>query len=99
MGLGREWAISNVSAGGDGLMGQTSLDALDDLDWSAIRADYWQGRQTRKAAEFLVADACDWGVFDLIGCHNREVKDEVEGLLAGAGHRPTVRVERGWYYP
>jgi hypothetical protein len=96
--LERAWAISDVNAGSDYPNFFSELDALDRLQWSAIRARQWSGIQSQKAAEFLVADFFPWEGFEHIGCHNAQVKAQVEGLLLGRAHRPVVTVREDWYY-
>jgi hypothetical protein len=49
-------------------------------------------------AEFLVYRFFPWELIEKVGVINREMSDRVEAALTAAGHKPEVRVERGWYY-
>ncbi len=57
---GRPWAISSGNAGAYHTTFDAEIDALDALDWTAIRATQWAGRQHQKMAEFLVQDFFPW---------------------------------------
>jgi hypothetical protein len=94
----RPWAISDGNAGAGYALFSSRLASLAELDWEAIEARYWQGKQTQKSAEFLVADFFDWTGVTAVGCHNPEVLEQVQNLLLTRAHRPPVRVEPSWYY-
>jgi ssDNA thymidine ADP-ribosyltransferase, DarT len=97
--LGRAWAISDVNAGAGYATFSNDLSALDDLDWSAIRTNSWQGKMHLKQAEFLVADRFEWSSIAVIGCHNAGTEARVRKIMAQKpGSTPEVRVEIGWYY-
>lgn len=96
--LGRPWAVSDGNAGAFYTSFHASLEALADLDWSAIRANDWQGRPREKMAEFLMADTFPWTGIQAIGCHNAGVAGQVRDLLHNQTHKPLVSVQPGWYY-
>ena len=96
--LGRAWAISDGNAGAYLSGFESNLTALDGLDWPAIRARDWRGRTHEKSAEFLVADFFPWDGIQQIGCHNAAIVQQVEALLQNQSHRPSVDVQRAWYY-
>lgn len=96
--LGRDWAVSSGNAGAYHTTFDNQLLAVATLDWDAIRALSWAGRQHQKMAEFLVADFFPFAAVQTIGCQNSEVAQEVSRILAESPHRPTVRVHTGWYY-
>jgi hypothetical protein len=98
MELERDWAISDGNAGAFHTWFGDTLDALKTLDWAAIRASDWRGQTHQKSAEFLVADFFPWAGFHAIGCHNNDVANQVRHLLGSQRHRPSVAVERTWYY-
>lgn len=95
---GRAWAISSGNAGAFHTTFSTDLQALEDLDWEAIRATSWQGKQHQKAAEFLLADSFPWSGIHLIGCQNSGVTAKVNALLEQCAHKPAVELKNNWYY-
>lgn len=96
--LRKQWAVSDGNAGAFHTSFEASADAIDTLDWAAIRAADWQGRTHQKMAEFLVADTFPWTSIDSIGCHNATVAGQVSALLHNQPHRPVVSVQPSWYY-
>jgi hypothetical protein len=94
----RQWAISSGNAGAYHTTFSADVDALEELDWEAIRATNWQGQQHQKAAEFLLADAFPWEGIHLIGCHNSGVAAKVSALLENTAHKPAVEIKNNWYY-
>ncbi len=95
---GKAWAVSSGNAGASHTTFSANLDALDALDWPAIRATQWQGKQHQKSAEFLVADSFPWEAIQEIVCQNSGTADKVRLTLAGVSHQPAVTVKTSWYY-
>ncbi len=98
MATGREWAVSSGNAGAFHTTFSAKPEALNGLDWTAIRATSWQGMQHQKSAEFLLADFCPWEVFHEIGCQNSKTLTRVRELLSEADHRPALALKPLWYY-
>ena len=98
IGLNRAWAISDGNAGAAYASFFTDVEALNGLDWAAIRATDWRGKTSQKMAEFLVADFFPWTGLQAVGCHNSGVAKQVQDLLNSQHHRPSVTVEPDWYY-
>ena len=96
--LGRAWAVSDVNAGAGYATFSNSLAALDDLDWGAIRATQWKGRQHVKAAEFLIADRFGWSSLTAIGTHNATIANQVRKIVSAQSAKPEIRIEPSWYY-
>ena len=96
----RPWAISDGNAGAFHTAFSTELNALDGLDWAAIRATQWQGLTHKKSAEFLIADLFDWSGLQSIACYNEETAQKVRALLTPDTllHKPVVKIESNWYY-
>lgn len=94
----RAWAVSSGNAAAYHTTFDDQLMAVAMIDWDAIRATSWQGRQHQKSAEFLLADFFPWIAFDQIGCLDSTIAAEVAGILRSSPHQPTVSVQRGWYY-
>lgn len=95
---GQAWAISSGNAGASHTTFAANLEALNALDWEAIRATQWAGKQHQKAAEFLVADSFPWAAMQLIGCQNSTTADKVRALLSNVAQTPPVEIKRNWYY-
>ena len=98
MAMDRLWAVSSGNAGAYHTTFDDQLMAVAMLDWDAIRATQWAGRQHQKQAEFLVADHFAWSGFESIGCRDSGVAEQVRALLLNHAHRPQVLVQPGWYY-
>jgi len=95
---GTAWAVSSGNAGTYHTTFSANPKALDSLDWAAIRAVQWQGKQHQKAAEFLVADFFPWSAIQGIGCENATTAGTVRALLMDVTHQPVVVVKTNWYY-
>jgi hypothetical protein len=95
---GKPWAISSGNAGAYHTTFAAEIEALDALDWAAIRATNWQGKQHQKMAEFLVRDFFPWMSIKEIGCFNSAIATKVSEMLNQQKHRLTVEVRSSWYY-
>lgn len=98
LGLGVAWAVADGNAGAMHTAFESSLEAIENLDWEAIEAKYWSDKRHQKQAELLVGDFFPWSGFHEIGCQNAEVAAQVQALLRTENHRPKVSVQTGWYY-
>lgn len=96
--IGKPWAISSGNAGAYHTTFAAEVEALDSLDWNAIRATQWQGKQHQKMAEFLVRDFFPWTSIKHIACFNFAVATQVAEMLNQQKHRPPVEVKSSWYY-
>jgi ssDNA thymidine ADP-ribosyltransferase DarT-like protein len=96
--LGNPWAVSDGNASAFHTTFDSTLQAIDNLDWKAIEARYWADCIHQKQAEFLVADFFPWTRFHAIGCYDDTAEAAVNALLAPQNHRPKVSVETAWYY-
>ena len=94
----KSWAVSSGNAGAFHTTFAAKLEALDTLDWEAIRAIQWEGKQHQKSAEFLVADFFPWSAIREICCQNSTTADKVRSLLVNVSHQPVVTVKTNWYY-
>lgn len=94
----RPWAISSGNAGAYHTTYEANIEALDSLDWTAIRATQWQGKQHQKMAEFLVRDFFPWTSVKHIGCFNSVIATKVSEMLNQQKHRPPAESKSSWYY-
>jgi hypothetical protein len=96
--LGAVWAVSDGNAAAFHTTFDSTLEAIEALDWKAIEATYWAENRHQKQAEFLVADFFPWTGFHEIGCQTPKTAEEVTALIARQNHRPKVSVKTAWYY-
>lgn len=99
-GNGVRWACSDRNAGAYLADFFTGLDKLDRIDWQAIAARDFRSAEVKegKQAEFLLHRHMPWRLFTTVGVHNQKVAEQVATHLAGCEHRPTVTVQRDWYF-
>lgn len=73
---------------------------LDQIDWNAVNAHDFRDRevQERKQAEFLVHDLFPWSLVEHIGVFDQKRLALASEALALGSHRPSTRVENGWYF-
>jgi ssDNA thymidine ADP-ribosyltransferase, DarT len=80
------------------------LDALDELDWGLMRAQYWSDtdedgeRKFRRQAEFLVYRSVPVTSIRLVGAMTRETASRAAESLSTLPDPPPVIVRRNWYY-
>ncbi len=97
---GRRWAFSNVNAGAYYAQFFACLEQLDEVNWTGVRATDFRNAQIKdgKQAEFLMHESFPWPLVEKVGVFNGATVEEVREALAGASQKPTVEVERNWYY-
>lgn len=99
-GLSQPWAISDGNAGAAYTTFSNASNALDNVDWDAVRSLAWAGdRMHKKATEFLVQDSFPVDALVGIGTHNEEVAQQVEHILADNQLNLPVKVKKDWYFP
>ena len=78
----------------------SSLDRLNEVDWSAVNATDFRSAAIKegKQAEFLVFESFPWSLVEKIGVANQMVLQQVQAVLAEADHKPRACVEQGWYF-
>ncbi len=92
------WAFTLSNAGSGYFKDRCDLAQLDEIDWSAIRARGWQACKEGKQAEFLVERSVPWTLIRHVGTRNADTRNKAVKAMSSAAHRPTVTIERGWYY-
>ena len=75
-----------------------TLAQLDELDWAAINARYWQDCKEAKQAEFLVERSFPWELISRIGVSSQQFYGEVRTALGEAEHQPHLAIMPEWYY-
>ncbi len=94
----RRWAFTTSNAGSFYFEDYADLNDLAKVDWNAVRAYYWADVRGEKQAEFLLERSFPWELASHIGVYSSATRDQVVKALEASSHRPSVRVERSWYY-
>lgn len=99
-GAGVPWAYSDRNAGAYVAEFFTGREDLDRVDWSAVAAQDFRNPLVKegKQAEFLAFQSFPWDLVEEIGVIDEPTAEEVRASIAGASHRPVVRVRRAWYF-
>jgi hypothetical protein len=77
---------------------RAALAHLEEIDWAAVLALDWRQCKEGKQAEFLLEHSLPWRLVRRIGVINPTVAQQVANVLHGCEHRPTIEIQRGWYY-
>ena len=94
----RRWAFTLSNAGASYFEDRSDLARLHEIDWNAVKAQYWKEQREGKQAEFLIEHRFPWTLVARIGVLSQPVYQQVSSTLAGAAHKPHVAVMRQWYY-
>lgn len=94
----RRWAFTSSNAGSYHFDDYSNLTKLDELDWDAIEASSWAGRQDGKQAEFLIEYAFPWELIARIGVYSQGIRDQVFQAIQIRKDHPPVEIKRDWYY-
>lgn len=93
----QRWAFTLSNAGSFYFEDRCNHAHLDQIDWDAVQAKYWQQQREAKQAEFLIEHHFPWELVSRIGVYSREVYQQVVAVLTGM-HRPLVEIKPDWYY-
>jgi len=94
----RRWAFTLSNAGSSYFKDRCKLDQLGEINWEAVQARIWQGRQEEKQAEFLLEHAFPWSLVQRIGVCSPQTQRQVQQALMTASYQPTVQLKTCWYY-
>lgn len=91
---GRRWAFRLSNAGAYYAEFRSSLDALSEIDWSAVNATDFRAASVKegKQAEFLVHGDLPWGLVSRIGVASLAVAARAQVAIQGAAHQPIIDV-------
>ena len=95
---GHRWVFTTSNAGSVYFEDFADLNHLARVDWDAVRANYWLEVKEAKQAEFLVERDLPLDLISHIGVCSSAIRDQVLNAIEASSHRPSVRVERSWYY-
>ena len=96
----RRWVFTLSNAGAKYFEDRKDLAKLQEINWTAVQATYWQPRERKegKQAEFLLERSFSWRLVERIGVKSRAVYDQVAKALPANGHRPKIELRPDWYY-
>ena len=94
----RHWAFTNINAGTYAFEDFNDTRDLERLDWDAISAQAWSGRESQKQAEFLVERFFPWSLVERIGVIDEVRAAQVRTALTGIVPSEIIEVHRDWYY-
>lgn len=96
----QRWAFTLSNAGSYYFEDRCDLAALGEINWAAVQANQWSGSPTKeqKQAEFLIEQQFPWHLIEQIGVYNQATGQLAGEAIAGANHRPDVKIRPAWYY-
>ncbi len=98
------WAFTLSNAGAVYFEDRCDLKQLNEIDWSAVRANKWSGNgvpvsnKEGKQAEFLIEQQFPWELISRIGVCTQKVLNQTLAAVEAAAHKPSVEIRRNWYY-
>lgn len=94
----RRWAFTLSNAGSSYFEDRADLAQLNEINWDAVNARYWQSCREDKQAEFLLENSFPWHLVECIGVLSQPIATQVAQTLPVGGHRPPVQILPNWYY-
>ena len=97
---GHRWAFTLSNAGSSYFQDRNDLDELGEINWEAVKARMWNSPELKegKQAEFLIEDEFPWPLIERIGVRTLETQRRARAAIEDDEHRPTVSIQRPWYY-
>lgn len=97
---GVRWVFSLSNAGARYTEFRSDLNALVELDWSAIEARDFRDPdiKERKQAEFLVHDFFPFELVERIGVRIESTRLRAKHALTGANYVPPIEIRAEWYF-
>ena len=99
-----QWSFTLSNAGAIYVEYRCDLGQLNEINWSAVRANKWSGsgvpvsHKEGKQAEFLIEKQFPWKLISRIGVCTQKVRNQTLAALEAASHKPSVEIRRNWYY-
>lgn len=94
----RRWAFTLSNAGSRYFEDRCDLTHLQEINWDAVQATYWQQQREAKQAEFLIEHQFPWALISRIGVHSIEAHRQLSTSVRSTEHRPRVEIRPDWYY-
>lgn len=100
---GYRWAFTLSNAGARYFEDRCSLDALGEIDWTAVQTNSWGGGglgslKEGKQAEFLLESFFPWRLVERIGVYSNRIFQKVTADIHSAAHKPPDKIIKEWYY-
>lgn len=95
---GRRWAFTTGNAASYFSDDYANLQLLYNIDWAAVQATSWAGRQDSKQAEFLMEHSFPWELVERIGVCSPWAYNAARRVVRASIHKPQLEVSREWYY-
>ncbi len=94
----KKWAFTSGNAGAYLCDFYNDVNDLDKVNWDAVKQRYWSDCKDAKQSEFLVHEQFPWDRLEFIGVYDEGHKEQVENIIAKLTHKPTIKVQKNWYY-
>ena len=95
---GRRWAFTTGNAASYFSDDYANIQLLHKIDWAAVKATSWVGRQDSKQAEFLMEHSLPWELVERIGVCSYRAYNATWRVVRASIHQPHLEVSREWYY-
>ena len=92
------WAFTDSNAGSGYFYDYSDFRSLNAIDWVAVHAEQWSGRQDKKQAEFLVERHVPWELIEEIGVYSSRQHEQVNSIIGSRPINLQTSVQRKWYY-
>ena len=94
----KRWAFTLSNAGAYFFEDRANLSNLNEINWDAVKADYWADCRDAKQSEFLIENQFSWDLVETIGVYSNIQLIKVNQILNNCHHRPLVQIMNNWYY-
>jgi hypothetical protein len=96
----KRWAFSLSNAGSYYFEDRCDLARLNEINWTSVQTHQWSGSPTKeqKQAEFLIEQQFPWHLVEEIAVVDQSTGQQAVQAIAGAAHRPVVKIRPAWYY-
>lgn len=97
---GVAWALCPSNAGAYYAEFYNKRKNFDKIDWAAVGNRDFRDRGVKegKQAEFLLYESFPWSLVEHVGVFDKNIGKEVVKVIKACEHRPSIRVENGWYF-
>lgn len=96
----RRWAITLQNASASYFEDRSSVEALNELNWDAIRAKYWSKLEIKEAkqAEFLLERSFPSNLIEVCGVQSHRTYELVGEMIQELKLEIPVKLKPDWYY-
>ncbi len=94
----KRWVFTLSNAGSCYFEDRNNLNQLNEINWPAVTALDWKQKPEEKQAEFLMEESFPFKLIKRIGVYSVAVQQQLNEILAGQLHSPSIDVVRDWDY-